>query len=85
MHLYCEVIGILTITTAGSYQFRLTAEDGARLEIDGSQVINHSSGIQSVPQVVTSSALRQQAVYTPSKSPAVYMQQNVATRPPIRS
>lgn len=56
-HLYCEMIGILTITTAGSYQFRLTAEDGAQLKIDGIQVINNFSGVQSAPQIVTSSAL----------------------------
>ncbi|MET0423053.1 MAG: PA14 domain-containing protein, partial [Actinoplanes sp.] len=36
-----EVIGNLNITTAGSYGFRLTSDDGSRLRLDGATVINH--------------------------------------------
>jgi len=36
-----QVIGNVNITTAGSYIFRLTSDDGSRLQIDGATVINH--------------------------------------------
>ena len=36
-----QVIGNVNITTAGSYIFRLTSDDGSRLSIDGATVINH--------------------------------------------
>ncbi|MEU8821265.1 family 16 glycoside hydrolase [Actinoplanes sp. NPDC048796] len=36
-----EVIGNVTITTAGSYGFRLTSDDGSRLLIDGTTVVNN--------------------------------------------
>jgi hypothetical protein len=36
-----EVIGNLNITTAGSYAFRLTSDDGSRLTIDDATVINN--------------------------------------------
>ncbi|CAM3587442.1 family 16 glycoside hydrolase [Kibdelosporangium persicum] len=36
-----EVTGNINIPTAGTYQFRLTSDDGSRLRIDGQVVINH--------------------------------------------
>ncbi|MFC7758457.1 PA14 domain-containing protein [Catellatospora bangladeshensis] len=36
-----QVIGNLNITTAGSYAFRLTSDDGSELKIDGAMVIDH--------------------------------------------
>ncbi|RSM81667.1 DUF1080 domain-containing protein [Kibdelosporangium aridum] len=36
-----EVTGNINITTAGTYQFRLTSDDGSRLRIDGQVVINN--------------------------------------------
>ena len=36
-----EVIGNINITTAGTYGFRLTSDDGSRLLIDSATVINH--------------------------------------------
>ncbi|MBU2669085.1 DUF1080 domain-containing protein [Actinoplanes bogorensis] len=36
-----EVIGNVNITTAGSYAFRLTSDDGSRLKIDNATVIDH--------------------------------------------
>ncbi len=36
-----EVIGNINIATAGSYAFRLTSDDGSRLAIDGSPVVNN--------------------------------------------
>ncbi|MDQ0364875.1 family 16 glycoside hydrolase [Catenuloplanes indicus] len=36
-----EVIGNINITTAGTYAFRLTSDDGSRLSIDGSTLINN--------------------------------------------
>ncbi len=36
-----HVIGNVNITTAGSYTFRLTSDDGSRLLIDNAVVINH--------------------------------------------
>src|ERR1700754_3870607 len=35
-----EVSGYLNISTAGTYDFRLTSDDGARFLLDGTQVIN---------------------------------------------
>lgn len=36
-----ECLGQLAIPAAGSYGFRLTSDDGSRLEIDGSEVVDH--------------------------------------------
>ena len=36
-----EVIGNLNITAAGTYQFRLTSDDGSRLLLDDNLVINN--------------------------------------------
>ncbi|BCJ49850.1 hypothetical protein Asp14428_13250 [Actinoplanes sp. NBRC 14428] len=36
-----EVIGNVAIPTAGTYAFRLTSDDGSRLQIDDTTVINH--------------------------------------------
>ncbi|MFC7530924.1 family 16 glycoside hydrolase [Actinoplanes sp. GCM10030250] len=36
-----EVSGNINITTAGTYQFRLTSDDGSRLYIDSTRVINN--------------------------------------------
>ncbi|PRY35681.1 family 16 glycoside hydrolase [Umezawaea tangerina] len=36
-----EVTGNINITTAGSYQFRLTSDDGSRLSVDGTIVIDN--------------------------------------------
>ncbi|MCS7475791.1 family 16 glycoside hydrolase [Umezawaea endophytica] len=36
-----EVTGNINITTAGTYQFRLTSDDGSRLSIDGNRVIDN--------------------------------------------
>jgi hypothetical protein len=36
-----EVTGNINIATAGTYQFRLTSDDGSRLRIDNQVVINH--------------------------------------------
>ncbi len=36
-----QVTGNLNISTAGSYTFRLSSDDGSRLAIDGTTVINH--------------------------------------------
>ena len=36
-----QVLGNVNITTAGSYTFRLTSDDGSRLLIDDTLVINH--------------------------------------------
>ncbi len=36
-----QVIGNVNITTAGSYAFRLTSDDGSELKIDGAMVIDH--------------------------------------------
>ncbi|MEV4316664.1 family 16 glycoside hydrolase [Actinocrispum sp. NPDC049592] len=38
---FSEVIANINITTAGTYQFRLTSDDGSRLRIDDAIVINH--------------------------------------------
>src|SRR5690349_7739557 len=40
-HFLAHVLGNINITTAGSYTFRLTSDDGSRLLIDNSVVINH--------------------------------------------
>ncbi len=40
-HFVVEVLADLIIETAGDYAFRLTSDDGARLTIDGEQVISH--------------------------------------------
>jgi glucose/arabinose dehydrogenase len=53
-HLYCEAIGVLDITTPGDYEFQLTADDGARLEVDGTLVIDNSTGVVGSPKVLTS-------------------------------
>ena len=36
-----HVVGWVAVTTQGEYRFRLTSDDGARLTIDGTQVIDH--------------------------------------------
>ncbi|MEW2445776.1 family 16 glycoside hydrolase [Micromonospora marina] len=36
-----QVLGNINVTTAGSYTFRLTSDDGSKLTIDNSVVINH--------------------------------------------
>ncbi|MET7418893.1 ricin-type beta-trefoil lectin domain protein [Dactylosporangium sp. NPDC005555] len=36
-----QVLGNVNISTAGSYTFRLSSDDGSRLAIDGATVINH--------------------------------------------
>ncbi|MEH0985288.1 ricin-type beta-trefoil lectin domain protein [Micromonospora sp. CPCC 205556] len=36
-----QVLGNLNVTTAGSYSFRLTSDDGSRLTLDDKVVINH--------------------------------------------
>ncbi len=36
-----EVIGNINISAAGTYTFRITSDDGSRLRIDGTTVINH--------------------------------------------
>jgi hypothetical protein len=36
-----EVSGYLDVATAGTYDFRLTSDDGARFLLDGTQVIDH--------------------------------------------
>ncbi|MFI7578641.1 family 16 glycoside hydrolase [Micromonospora sp. NPDC049497] len=36
-----QVLGTINVTTAGSYTFRLTSDDGSKLTIDNSVVINH--------------------------------------------
>jgi PA14 domain len=36
-----EVTGYLDVTTAGTYDFRLTSDDGARLLLDGATVVDH--------------------------------------------
>ncbi len=36
-----EVTGNLNVTTAGTHAFRLTSDDGSRLWLDGTRVINH--------------------------------------------
>ncbi|MDG6103993.1 DUF1080 domain-containing protein [Dactylosporangium aurantiacum] len=36
-----QVLGNVTVTTAGTYTFRLTSDDGSRLLIDNTVVINH--------------------------------------------
>jgi hypothetical protein len=51
-----EVIGNLNITTAGTYQFRLTSDDGSRLRLDGNVVINHD-GLHGATSVTGSVAL----------------------------
>jgi PA14 domain len=40
-HFQAEVIGNINITTAGTYAFRLTSDDGSRLLIDSTMVINN--------------------------------------------
>jgi glucose/arabinose dehydrogenase len=40
-HFLVHVIGNINVTTAGSYTFRLTSDDGSRLLIDNSTVIDH--------------------------------------------
>ncbi|MFG1603147.1 family 16 glycoside hydrolase [Actinoplanes sp. NPDC049265] len=40
-HFQSEVIGNINITSAGTYQFRLTSDDGSRLRIDDNLVINN--------------------------------------------
>ncbi|MGH3881343.1 MAG: family 16 glycoside hydrolase [Actinophytocola sp.] len=40
-HFISEVTGNINITTAGSYTFRLTSDDGSRLLVDGAMVVNH--------------------------------------------
>ncbi|GAA2376330.1 hypothetical protein Cme02nite_09800 [Catellatospora methionotrophica] len=36
-----QALGNINITTAGSYTFRLTSDDGSELRIDGAMVVNH--------------------------------------------
>jgi hypothetical protein len=50
-----EVIGNVTIPTAGLYTFRLTSDDGSRLLIDGATVINHDGlhGVTSMEGGIT--------------------------------
>ncbi|MGA5299784.1 family 16 glycoside hydrolase [Nucisporomicrobium flavum] len=40
-HFQSEVIGNLNIATAGSYAFRLTSDDGSRMQLDGGTVITN--------------------------------------------
>ncbi len=40
-HFVAHVLGNISIPTAGSYTFRLTSDDGSRLRIDNTVVINH--------------------------------------------
>ena len=51
-----EVIGNINIATAGTYQFRLTSDDGSRLRLDGNVVINHD-GLHGATSVTGSVAL----------------------------
>lgn len=51
-----EVIGNINIATAGTYQFRLTSDDGSRLRLDGNVVINHD-GLHGATSVTGSAAL----------------------------
>ena len=45
-----EVTGYLNPTTAGRYDFRLTSDDGARLFLGGTQVIDHPGKHGATPQ-----------------------------------
>ncbi|MDP9793290.1 hypothetical protein J2S43_001802 [Catenuloplanes nepalensis] len=44
-----EVIGNINITAAGTYGFRLTSDDGSRLRIDGTTVINNDGAHGATP------------------------------------
>jgi hypothetical protein len=43
-HIYCEAVGLLEVDIPGDYEFRLTADDGAELFVDGLEVISNSDG-----------------------------------------
>lgn len=43
-HIYCEAIGLLEVDIPGDYEFRLTADDGAELFVNGLEVISNSDG-----------------------------------------
>ncbi|APU13152.1 family 16 glycoside hydrolase [Actinoalloteichus fjordicus] len=45
-----EVTGYLNIDTAGTYDFRLTSDDGARLILDGTEVIDHGGRHGATPK-----------------------------------
>lgn len=51
-----EVTGNINITTAGTYQFRLTSDDGSRLRVDGQVVINND-GLHGPTAVIGSANL----------------------------
>ncbi len=53
-HLYCEAIGVLDISTAGAYDFRLTADDGARLWVAGNLVVDNSGTERASPAAAES-------------------------------
>ncbi|MEV4481638.1 family 16 glycoside hydrolase [Micromonospora coxensis] len=44
-----QVLGNINVTTAGSYTFRLTSDDGSKLTVDNSVVINHDGLHGSTP------------------------------------
>lgn len=48
-----EVTGCLNTTTAGRYDFRLTSDDGARLILGGTQVIDHGGKHRTEPATST--------------------------------
>ena len=56
-HLYCEAIGYFQITNSGDYQFRLTADDGAEMLLNGVEIIDNSEFERTAPATVTSSTL----------------------------
>jgi len=56
-HIYCEAIGLLEIDIPGDYEFRLTADDGAELFVDGEEVIGNSDGERGAAVAATSAPL----------------------------
>jgi hypothetical protein len=49
-HFQSQVIGNLNVTTAGSYAFRLTSDDGSRLLLDGANVIDNDGAHGATPK-----------------------------------